>query len=151
MGHPKRSRPKFSRPLKPWDEVRIERERKIIKEYGLRRKAEIWKTEAELTRIRELARELRAHRDEKKEKDFLARLERLGIIGKGTLDNVLNTKMEDLLNRRLQTLVFRKGLSTSIKHARQLITHGHIAVGERRLTWPSATVPKEMEDRITVR
>jgi len=151
MGHPKKHRKKYSRPLKPWDEVRIESEKKILKEYGLRRKAEIWKTEAKLRNIRGLARILRAKKDEKKEQEFLARLERLGLIENGTLENVLDIKTEDILNRRLQTIVFKKGLSKSAKHARQLITHGKVIVGNRKLKWPSSMIPKSLEEKITIR
>ncbi len=151
MGHPKKPKKKYSRPLKPWDQTRIEKEKKIVNEYGLRRKQEVWKAEAKLTTFRGHARSLRAKKDEKSEKEFLVRLERFGFIGDATLESVLKMRLEDILNRRLQTIVFKKGLSTTAKHARQLITHGHVVVGERRLKWPSAFIPKALEDKISLR
>lgn len=151
MGHPRKQKRKYSRPLKPWDEARIEKEGRIMKEFGLKRKQEIWKAEAKLTGIRGLARSLRAQKNEKTEKEFLAKLDKMGLIENPTLDSVLNVKLEDILNRRLQTIVFRKGLSTTTKHARQLIAHGLVLVGERRLKWPSAMIPKSLEDKITLK
>lgn len=64
------------------------------------------------------------------------------------LDDVLDLTQEDILERRLQTVVFRKGLSKTIHQARQLITHGHIAVGDRRVTVPSYIVTTEEETQI---
>jgi small subunit ribosomal protein S4 len=52
------------------------------------------------------------------------------------------------LERRLQTLVYRLGLAKTIKQARQLITHGHIAIDGRRVTAPSYIVEKEEESKI---
>jgi len=151
MGHPRKQKKKYSRPLKPWDEARIEKEGKIMKEFGLKRKQEIWKAEAKLTSIRGLARSLRAQRNEKTEKEFLSKLDKLGLIESPTLDSVLNVRLENILNRRLQTIVFRKGLAATAKHARQLIAHGLILVGERRLKWPSAMIPKSLEDKISLK
>ena len=57
--------------------------------------------------------------------------------------------MEDILERRLQTLVFQRGLSQSIQQARQLITHGHISIAGKRVSSPSYLVLKEEEDQIS--
>ena len=42
------------------------------------------------------------------------------------LDYVLALKIEDFLERRLQTQVFKSGLAKSIHHARVLIRQRHI-------------------------
>ena len=57
--------------------------------------------------------------------------------------------VESILNRRLQTLVKKKGLANTIKQARQFIVHGHIALNGQRIRWPSALIPVDMEDKIT--
>ena len=60
MGHPKKQRRKYEGPKRPFDKQRIERERKILNDYGLRRKREIWKSEGILRDFRTRARELLA-------------------------------------------------------------------------------------------
>jgi small subunit ribosomal protein S4 len=83
------------------------------------------------------------------EKQLLSRLSRLGILPEtAVLDNVLDLSLEDILERRLQTLVLRKSMARSIYQARQLITHGHVAIGNRRVFSPSYLVLKDEEDRI---
>jgi len=83
------------------------------------------------------------------EKQLLNRLNRLGILpDESALDAVLDLTLEDILERRLQTLVFHRGLSQSIQQARQLIAHGHIAVDGRRVSSPSYLVLKDEEEKI---
>lgn len=147
----KKQKKKFEKPLRPWDKTRIEEERKIIQNYGLRRKKEIWKTESILRNYRRLARNLAAKRDKEKEKILLDKLFRMGLIGKDAdLDDVLALTVEKLLDRRLQTLVFKKGLALTPKQARQFIVHGHIAVDGRRVKWPSMIVPISKENKINL-
>jgi small subunit ribosomal protein S4 len=149
VGHPKRQRKKYERPKKPYDKERIEREKQIMKEFGLKRKREIWKAESILREFRRRARELQATKDEKKERELFGKLQKLGLIGKDAkLDDILDIKLEDILSRRLQTIVFKKGFSNTPKGARQLITHRHVYVNKRRLPWPSYLVPLEFENKI---
>jgi small subunit ribosomal protein S4 len=83
------------------------------------------------------------------EKQLLNRLNRLGILPEtAVLDDVLDLSLEDILERRLQTLVFSKGLAKSIFQARQLITHGHISIGGRRVPSPSYLVLRDEEAKI---
>lgn len=53
---------------------------------------------------------------------------RIGVLDEGRmkLDYVLGLKIEDFLERRLQTQVFKLGLAKSIHHARVLIRQRHI-------------------------
>ncbi|MEE4253493.1 MAG: 30S ribosomal protein S4 [Desulfuromusa sp.] len=61
-----------------------------------------------------------------------------------TGDNLLK-----LLERRLDSLVFRSGFSRSMMQARQFINHGHITVNDKRVDRASFLV--KAGDRISVR
>jgi len=149
MGDPKKQRKKYETPLRPWDQKRIEEEIEIIKKYGLRRKNEIYRAESILRNFRRRARELAARKNEKQEKELIEKLNKLGIIEKdASLDDVLELKLEDILNRRLQTIVFKKGLAKTPKQARQFIVHGHVKVDKVKIKWPSFLVPKKFEKDI---
>jgi small subunit ribosomal protein S4 len=146
----KRQKKKYERPKKPWDKARIEEEKKLLEKYGLRRKREIWRAESILRNYRRIARELAARRDKEREKILIDKLFKMGILKKkeATLDDVLALTVEDILERRLQTIVHKKGLAKTLKQARQFIVHGHIAVDGRRVRWPSMLVPVSEEDKI---
>lgn len=147
----RRIKKKYKKPRKPWDKERIEVEKKLMKAYGLRRKREIWKAESILRAFRRRARDLAAKKDKVQEKVLLDKLRKLGLLGKNaSLDDVLSLTVEDILERRLQTLVFKRELANTPKHARQLITHGHVAVDGRRTVYPSFLVPKELEKKISL-
>ena len=147
----KKQKKKFEKPLRPWDKTRIEEERKITQNYGLRRKREIWKTESILRNYRRIARNLAAKRDKEKEKILLDKLFKIGLITKDAdLDDVLALTIEKLLDRRLQTLVFKKGLASTPKQARQFIVHGYIAVDGRRIKWPSMIISTSEENKISL-
>lgn len=145
----KKQRKKYERPLKPWSITRLEAEHKLINDYGLRRKREIWRAEAILRGFRRLARKLVAKKDKKEEQILLNKLETFGLIGKGsTLDDVLALTVEKILDRRLQTIVIKKGLANTMQQARQFIVHGHIAIDSRRVRWPSTLIPIAQEGKI---
>jgi small subunit ribosomal protein S4 len=147
----KRSRKKYEKPKRPWDKARIEKEKEILKKFGLRRKRELWRAEAILRKYRRMARELVAKKDKEKEKVLIEKLKKIGVLKEGSaLDDVLALTVEDILERRLQTIVYRRGLANSIKHARQLIVHGHVKINGRKINYPSYIVPKDEEDKIEV-
>jgi len=86
----------------------------------------------------------------KLEKQLLDKLHRLGILPEtAALDDVLDLSLEDILERRLQTLVFRRGLAKSIHQARQLITHGHVSIEGKRVSSPNYLVLRDEETEIT--
>jgi small subunit ribosomal protein S4 len=148
----RRLRKKMKRPKEPWDSARLEEESKLLREYGLRRKREIWTAEAIVRNFRRRARSLIAIKDENKTKILLGKLTEIGLIQKGQgLDHVLQLRTNDILNRRLQTIIFKKNFSSGIKEARQKITHGHVYVTGRRTTFPSYVVPVNEENTIEVK
>jgi len=155
MGKPKFSRKKYDTPSHPWKEDRIKSENELIKKYGLKNKREIWKAETRLRKYRGQARELLAKigtsdAQSKKESDqLLMHLSRMNILPiNSTLDDVLALETDSILSRRLQTLTYLKGLANTPDQARQLISHGHIAIGNRRVTIPSYMITKDEEGEI---
>ncbi len=155
MGHPKFSRPKFDTPKHPWKKARIDEEHDISARHGLKNMKEIWKARSQLRRIRQQAMKLigkvdASHPHWMKEKDdLLLSLIRKGILSEeSTIDDILTLNVEDILNRRLQARVYAKGLASSMKQARQLVTHGHITVAEQKITIPSYAVSREEEELI---
>jgi len=153
MGDPKKQRKKFETPRFPWRTDVLETELRLLGQYGLRNKREIWRTKTLLSKYRGIARSLLSMSVEERrrpEKQLLDRLNRLGILPEtAVLDDVLVLSLEDILERRLQTLVFQKGLTKSIHQARQLITHGHVAIAEKQVSSPSYLVLREEEAKIT--
>jgi small subunit ribosomal protein S4 len=152
MGDPKKQRKKFETPRFRWRKDILQEELQLIGQYGLRNKHELWRHKTMLSKTRGIARSLIGKTPEervKMENELLTRLKKLGILEEtAVLDNVLDLSIEDLLERRLQTTVFRKGLARTIFQSRQLITHGHINIGDRRVTVPSYIVPKEEEQNV---
>ena len=147
MGDPRRMKNKYKWYKKRWDKERILRNWELRKKYGLKRVKEILIAEAFLRKLRRQARELLAVKDEEKERILLQTVYNWGLLKENaTLDDILSLTVEDVLERRLQTLVFRKGLAKTIKEARQLITHGHIALKGRKVTSPSMLLKRGEED-----
>jgi small subunit ribosomal protein S4 len=145
----RRLKKKYKKPKARWDMARIEEERKILVEYGLKKKREIWRAASMLRGFRARARKLIAVKDKEAIDNLMTKLNKMGLLEKGkSLDDVLTLKITDILNRRLQTLVYKKGLADSPLHARQLIVHGHIAIDKRRIRTPSYMVPIDKEDKI---
>lgn len=148
----KRQRRKYQLPKRPWDKERLETEGELVKKFGLKTKRELWKAQAVLRKYRSLARELVAKADMDKEKILKEKLTKLNILGKdATLDSVLSLTVEDFLNRRLQTVIFKKSLANTPKQARQFITHGNVLIENRKVVYPSYLVPIDEEDRIIVK
>ncbi|MCI4358697.1 MAG: 30S ribosomal protein S4 [Thermoplasmata archaeon] len=156
MGDPKFLRRTYDAPKHPWEAARMDEERKLLQKYGLKNKRELWKAQAILRGFRRQARDLQARlrageAQAKLETDGLVgRLTRLGLLAPGdtTLDDVLALGIEDILSRRFEWIVVRRGLAGTPNGARQLIVHGHLAIGERRMTRPGYFIPAADEARI---
>ncbi len=151
MGHPKKLRKKYDTPKKPYDKERLEEEKMLMKSFGLKKKQEIWRAESRLRNYRRRAREIQTEKSKEKEKILVDKACKIGLIApNSSLDDILGLKVENLLERRLQTQVFRRGFSRTIKQARQLIVHGHVSVNGRKVWWPSYIVKVDEEDKIEV-
>ena len=152
MGDPKRQRKKFSKPSHPWQKERIESERGILEQYGLRRKQEIWKMTSMLRNLLHRAKTIigeKTSQSEIEKKQLLSKLNSLGLLKNDSkVEDVLNLNLKDILERRLQTLVQRKQLAKTMLQARQIITHEHVAIGSRKITSPSYLVSIAEENQI---
>ena len=145
----KRKHKIYSRPKRPFDKVRIDEEAKIKEEFGLKNKKEIWRAEAKIKKIREKAKKLIPKSDEEKELLFV-KLKKQGFDVKAIQD-VLSLDKKNYLERRLQTIVYRKKLAPTVKASRQLITHRKIRVDGKIINSPSFVVPIEFENKITIK
>lgn len=154
MGDPRRIKKKYAKPKHPWRVDVLESEREILKEYGLKNKKEIWRMEALVRGFRRQARKLLALKTEqakKEEKLLLDKLERLGVLKqKLTISDVLSLDIKHILERRLQTIIYKKGLAKTVWQARQLIVHGHVGVAGKRVTIPSYLVKSGEEGSINL-
>ena len=152
MGDPKNPRKNWRKPKRPLNFDLLNEELHVLGTFGLKNKRELWKAHTELSRVRNQARSLLALTQEvreKKEQVLMKSLIRIGLVNtNSTLDDVLNLKVTDLLSRRLQTIVQKKGLIKSPYQARQVVVHGHVMIGERVVTVPSYTVKVEEENQI---
>ena len=152
MGDPKKQRKKFSKPDHPWRKERIEEETEIVKQYGLKRKYEVWKMSSTLRKYLNRAKTLIAQKNAQAQletQQLLSRLHKLGLLKKDSrVEDILNLKLKDVLERRLQTLLCRKNLANSMLQARQFITHEYVAVGIRKVTSPSYLVTLDEEPQI---
>ena len=149
--HGKVARP----PRRPFEKERLDNEMKLIGEFGLKNKREVWRTQLTLARLRKAARTLLTLDEKDTKRMFeggalLRRLLRLGVLDeqKSQLDYVLALKPADFLERRLQAQVFKLGLAKSIHHARVLIRQRHIRVGKQIVNIPSFMVRTESQKHI---
>lgn len=153
MGDARRFRNKYSGPGHPWQQARIEQEKSLVTEFGLKTKRELWKADSKLKGFASQAKRLIALRTSQAEiekKQLLDRLHRLGLLpGTAQLNDVLGLGVKDVLNRRLQTLVFKKGLARTPVQARQFIVHEHVMVGAKKMSAPSYLVPASDEAQIS--
>merc|ERR1712061_841539 len=134
----------FKTPRRPYEKERLDRELKIVGDYGLRNKREVWRVQYTLSKIRGVARKLLTLTEKDPRRLFegtalLRRLTRMGLLTENQqkLDYVLGLTLEQFLDRRLQTRVFEAGLAKSLHHARVLIKQRHIRVGRRLVDVPS--------------
>ena len=147
----RRIRKKFKKPRSPWSITKIKEERSLLNEYGLRRKKEMLIAQEILRVYRQRARVLIAEKDKEKERILIEKMSKTGMLTKkeGTLDDILALSIRNVLDRRLQTIVFRKGLAKTPMQARQLIVHGHVSVSGKKTKFPSYIVPIDEERKIS--
>ena len=152
MGDPRKARKRFETPRHPWRKEQLEEELHLLGEYGLRNKTELRRHETMLSQIRGIARGLLGSIEEQRtelETQYLKRMARMGILPENaTIDNILDLGVKDLMERRLQTMVYRAGLAKSIHQARQFVSHGHISIAGSIVSVPGYIVKRDEESRI---
>lgn len=152
MGDPRKIRKKYQTPSKRWEKARIDEERPIMRNYGLKNKKELWKMGSLLRGFRKQAKLLIAGKTaqaDREKQQLFTRLQRYGLLKQSaTLDDVLGLGLGDILERRLQTLVYKKGFARTIDQARQMIVHQHITIGGKKMTAPSHLVQTAEEPSI---
>ena len=158
MGEPKFSRPRTQTPTHPWKQARIDEEHDLKERYGLKKVGgmrEIWREKSALRRHRNQAMKLIGRVDSteghyaKEREQLLNSLTKKGLLQTGAdVGDVLEINVEHMLSRRLQSVVYYKGLAPSMRAARNLIVHGHICIGDQRMTVPGYHVLKEEEDSL---
>ena len=154
MGDPIKHRKKYSKPSHPWQGERIEEEKVITKEYGLKSKNELWKMESRLRTFSQQAKRLITEKGEQAEREkeqLLLKVTKLGLIPEGAdINAVLGITLKDVMNRRLQTVIYKKNFVKSMKQARQFITHEHVTIEGKKITSPSYLVTKSAEEKISI-
>jgi len=145
----------YETPNHPYQGERIASEAGLLETYGLATKEELWRAQSELRSMRREARRLlgEAQGDVEAAQEagsgFIARLRRLGILGENDdISQVLSLDVTDVLERRLQTVVYRQGLANTPNQARQFIVHGHVTVDDARVRVPSKKVEVNEEDAV---
>ncbi|MFB6154610.1 MAG: 30S ribosomal protein S4 [Haloferacaceae archaeon] len=145
----------YETPNHPYQGDRIAQEGDLLGRYGLKNKEELWRAQSQLRSMRREARRLLGEAqgdvDEAQAagSEFVARLRKMGILNReDEISQVLSLDVTDLLERRLQTVVYRKGLAHTPQQARQFISHGHVTVDGARVTRPSKKVTVGEEDLV---
>lgn len=153
MGDPKFSRKTYDTPSHPWKKERIDAEVVLVRQFGLKNKTEVWKSQTILRNFRKQSRELQARirggdAQAKLEADnLISKCTRIGVlpVSGGNLNDILILTEEDIMSRRLQSIVFDKGLASTINQSRQMIIHGHIFINGHRVTVPGYIVTRAEE------
>jgi small subunit ribosomal protein S4 len=154
VGDPRRFSNKFERPKRLWEMSRLKEEKGLKLEYGLKNMRELWGMNQNLKKARREARRLQSVTEEERSvrlPELMAKLNKIGVITKeAKLEDVLSLTVRDVLERRLQTRVCKRGIAKTMAQARQLITHGFIAVDGRKVSAPSYIVKADEEEKITL-
>jgi len=145
----KRKHKSYSKPKRPFNKERIVEESGIRKEFGLKNKKEIWKSDAAVKAMKERAKKLISASKEEQEALF----EKLGKIGikVHSIADVLALDKRDYMKRRLQTVLVNQKKASTVKGARQLITHKKVLVDGNAVNSPSYIVPIGLEDKISLK
>jgi small subunit ribosomal protein S4 len=152
LGDPKKKHKSYTTPKRPYETTALLEDLRLIGTYGLRNKRELWRAHSELSKIRGRARDLLSLGISERighERELILKLAKLGLVMEnGHLEDVLTLTIDEVMERRLQTYIFRRGMANSLYQARQLITHGHIVINDRKVTSPSYNV--KIEDEKTI-
>jgi small subunit ribosomal protein S4 len=154
MGVIAKHRPKYISHKKRWDKQTILDEAVLTKDYAIRNKKEIRKAEYLLTKFKGIAKELNVSEElqnSAQAKNFIANLKAMGYLKPtaATLDEVLDIKLRDILERRLSNILYRHKLAKTPAQARQFIVHRHVEVSGTVVTSPGHLVSLEEEATLT--
>ncbi|MDP3734078.1 MAG: 30S ribosomal protein S4 [Nanoarchaeota archaeon] len=154
MGDPKKLKKKYFPPPHPWNRGFIEEGKVFKKEYGLKNRKEILIASSFLKKYKDIAKKLIAtptSQAEKEKQQVLAKLKKMGLLPASVsgLDSILGLEIKDIMERRAQSLVYRKGLARTMNQARQFIVHHHIRIGKKGITAPAAFLTLEEESLLT--
>ena len=148
----------FKTPRRPFEKERIDSELSLVGKYGLKNKREVWRVHYTLSKFRKAARQLLTLEEKDPRRIFegaalLRRMSRYGLLTSEELklDYVLGMTLNRLLDKRLQTRIFKEGFQAkSIHPARVLIKQKHIKVGRNVVNAASFMVRSESEKKINL-
>lgn len=144
-----RKKKRYSRPKKAFEKARIAEENVLLKKYALKSKIEVWKMIAKVNYFRKRAMALAKSPIEEQQVLF-NKLKALGLKANSIAD-VLALKVEDLLARRLPTVVYKKGIAKTPQEARQMVVHKRILIDKKVTDSPSYLVSLNEENKITLK
>ncbi len=152
MGDPRKTRKKYTTPGHPWNKARIEEEKALVKDYGLRNKKEVWRMASFLKNAQMQAKRLivtTTKQAEIEKQNLVNKLKRYGLVSESSsIEDILGLTLKDILDRRLQSILLKRGLARTVKQSRQFIVHGHVKVGDKLIDSPSFLVPVSDEETI---
>lgn len=139
----------YARPKKAYEKVRIAEENKLLEKYALKNKKEVWKAIAKINYFRSRAKAL-ARASQNEQEVLFGKLRAIGL-NTNSIADVLGLKIENLLERRLPTIVAKLGLASTPRHARQMIVHKKVLVDGKVINIPSYIVSVDLENKITLK
>lgn len=140
---------KFEWPRKLFDKPRILEENKLVTKYGLKNKKEIWKAESKIKYFRSRAKKLITAEPEEQQ-IFFSKLNVSGLNVSGIAD-VLALNKEDLLKRRLPTILVEQKKAKTPKEARQMVVHKRVLIQGRVVNVPGYIVKTDEEKLISLK
>jgi len=153
MGGLVKHRKKYVTHKKKWDKQVIVDEEVLVKDYALKNKAEIRRIEFSISKFKNVAKELNQTTESKQSERTIHFIEKL--VNKGfltvdnpTLDDVLDIKLRNVLERRLSNLVYKHKLSKTPKQARQFVVHAHVRIAGKLINSPAYLVSLAEEAQI---
>lgn len=154
MGGLVKHRKKYVSHKKRWDKKVIVDEAVLVNDYALKNKKEIRKVELEISKIKKIAKELNRSAQTKESetaKNFVEKLKNNGYLNSDatSLDEVLDIKLRNLLERRLTNIVYKAKLARTPVQARQFVVHRHITVNGKLVDSPSFMVPLTLEHTVS--
>ncbi len=139
---------KYSKPRKAYEASRIKEENALLEKYGLKNKKEIWKAIAKVSYFRKRAMSLAKSSSEEQEVLF-GKLRGLGLKVNSIAD-VLALTTENLLQRRLPTIVHKLGYAPTVRAARQMVAHKRVSIEGKIVNTPGYLVYVSEENQIKI-